>query len=200
LTEIVVQPVVGTTLTMDKADGVVLMSTVVLNGQPQASSGSLQDLTVINARGTAAAWNVTGYVTDIGAPGAPTIEPIPGIVVPTCSLAGGGGSPHRLCIPGDNMAWQPSAAILHDIIFGDVAQVNAGTAHATDAANWLSQLIAAGATGVDGLGGLLEQNLLCGSPAEHSGGTFGCDANLFLGVPASAGAGTYTGGLVLTLV
>ena len=51
-----------------------------------------------------------------------------------------------------------------------------------------------------GIGGLAETNLLCSAPTDHAGGTFSCDAALFLGVPASAGAGTYTGGLVLTLV
>ena len=40
---------------------------------------------------------------------------------------------------------------------------------------------------------------LCSSATDHSGGTFGCNAILWLGVPASAGAGTYTGNLTLTL-
>lgn len=197
LTEIVVQPVVGTTMTLDKVAGVIMMSTVVLNGQPQASSGSLQDLTVINARGTAAGWTVSGFVTDIGAPGGPTVTLPTGQTVPSCSAAGGGGSPHRLCIPGDNMGWSPTAAVAHDVIPGDVAQVNAGPADAADAAAWLADLIDGGA---DGIGGLGEVNVLCASPDDHSGGTFACDASLFLGVPASAGAGTYNGGLVLTLV
>lgn len=203
LTEIVVQPVVGTTMTLDKADGVVMMSPVVLNGSPQASSGSLQDITVINARGTAAGWSLSGFVTDLGAAGSPTVTLPTGQTVPACSVAGSltPGTPHhRLCIPGDNMGWSPVASIAHDVIFGDVAQVSAGAADAADAAGWLAQLIAAGAAGVDGIGGLGEVNELCSSPLDHSGGTFACDAALFLGVPASAGAGTYTGGLVLTLV
>jgi hypothetical protein len=37
LTEIVVQPVVGTTMTLDKDPGLVVMSPVVLNDEPQAS-------------------------------------------------------------------------------------------------------------------------------------------------------------------
>jgi hypothetical protein len=216
LTEIVVQPVVGTTMTLDKAPGQVIMSTVILNGQPQASTGAIQQLTVTNARGTAAAWNVTGYVTDLGIAGlTPTFSPLPGVVVPACSAAGSFGlvtTPDRNCIPGDNLGWAPSAAIAHDRIAGDVAHVTAGPAHDTTAAGWLAQLIAAGSgapasdtppstvPGVDGLGGLQEQNNLCGAPVDQSGGTFTCDAALFLGVPASAGAGIYTGGLVLTLV
>ena len=200
LTEIVVQPVIGTTMTLDKAPGLVVMDPVTLNGNSQASLGSLRDLTVTNARGTAAGWSVTGFVTDLGAPGSPTVTLPTGQTVPTCSLAGGGGSPSRLCIPGNNMGWQPAASIAHQVIAGDVAQVSAGPSDATDATDWITQLRAAGAAGVDGIGGLGEQNLLCSSPADHSGGTFSCDASLFLGVPASAAAGSYTGGLVLTLL
>jgi hypothetical protein len=203
LTEIVVQPVIGTTMTLDKLAGQVIMSPVILNGQPQAGSGSLQDITVTNARGTAAGWTVSGFITDLGAPGGPTITLPTGQTVPACSAAGSFGTsptPHRLCIPGDNMGWAPNASIAHDIIFGDVAQVASGPADATSAADWLSQLIAAGAAGVNGIGGLQEVNVLCSSPTDHSGGTFACDAALFLGVPASAGAGNFAGGLVLTLL
>jgi len=205
LTEIIVQPVIGTTMTLDKVAGNVIMSPVVLNGDPQASTGSLQDLTVTNARGTAAGWTLSGFVTDLSAPGGPmlTLPPPFNQTIPACSATGSLGlqsAAHRLCIPGDNMGWAPSAAIAHDVIFGDVAEVAAGPADAADAADWLSQLIAAGSTGVNGIGGLQEVNVLCSSPVDHSGGTFACDAALFLGVPASAGAGNYAGGLVLTLL
>jgi hypothetical protein len=205
LTEIVVQPVIGTTMTMDKEPGLVVMSPVVLNGEAQVSSGAIRPVTVTNARGSAAGWTVTGYVTDLGTAGSPTIEPLPGVVIPFCPTSGSaqgnydGATSDRRCIPGDNLGWDPSAQIVHDIIAGDVAIVNEGPAHATSAADWRAQLVAAGRTGVNGLGGLLEPNVLCTSPANNSGGTFQCDANLFLGVPASAAAGTYTGGLVLTL-
>jgi hypothetical protein len=206
LTEIVVQPVVGTTMTLDKVAGPVLMSPVVLNGQAQASTGSLQNLTVTNARGSAAGWTLSGFVTDLGAPGSPTITLPTGQTIASCSAAGNPFGPpalqaaNRLCIPGDNMGWSPVASIAHNVIFGDVAQVQAGPSDAADAAAWLAQLVAAGAAGVNGIGGLQENNVLCSSPADHSGGTFACDAALFLGVPASAGAGNYAGGLVLTLL
>ncbi|MGK2947746.1 MAG: Ig-like domain-containing protein [Acidimicrobiales bacterium] len=216
LTQIIVQPVVGTTMTFDKAPGEVFMTTVVLNGAPQVSTGAIQPVTVTNARGTAAAWNVTGYVTDIGIAGStPTFSPLPGVTVPACSAAGSFGlvtTPDRNCIPGDNLGWDPTAQITHDRIAGDVAHVVAGPEHTASAADWLTQLITAGSgapasatppstvPGPDGLGGLQEQNNLCGAPINQSGGTFQCDASLFLGVPASAGAGIYTGGLVLTLL
>ena len=35
---------------------------------------------------------------------------------------------------------------------------------------------------------------------NQSGGTFTCNAALYVGVPASAGEGVYGGGLVLTLL
>lgn len=207
LTEIVVQPVVGTVMTLDKGAGLVVMDPVVLNGQAQASNGSLQNLLVTNARGSSAGWTLSGFVTDLGAPGSPTITLPTGQTIAACSNAGsaggafgGGTTPDRLCIPGDNMGWNPTSLIAHDVIFGDVAQVNSGPADATSSADWLAQLVAAGAAGKDGIGGLQENNVLCSSPANHSGGTFVCDAALYLGVPASAGAGTYSGGLVLTLL
>jgi hypothetical protein len=202
LTEIVVQPVIGTTMTMDKAPGVVQMTPVVLNGQAQVSTGSIQPVVVTNARGTAAGWSVSGYVTDLGAPGAPTFSPLPGVTIAACSPEGSFGilpDANRLCIPGDNMGWAPSAQIVHDVIYGDVAQVTPGPADAADAGAWLAQLVAAAGARVDGIGGLQEVNELCSAPLDRSGGTFQCDAALFLGVPASAAAGTYTGGLVLTL-
>jgi hypothetical protein len=215
LTQIVAQPVVGTTMSMSKVPGAIVMSPVVLNGSEQVSTGALNTITVTNARGTAAAWSVTAYVTDLGAAGARTFEPLPGVVVPLCSLAGAGpfaANPafaatidsDRLCIPGDNLGWTPAAAVAHNDIPGDVAAVTPGAASAASPAAWLAALVAAGNTadpaqGVDGLGGLLGAKTLCSAPVNQSGGTFTCNASLYLGVPASAGAGTYTGGLVLTL-
>ena len=216
LTEIVVQPVVGTTMTLDKVPGLVVMSPVVLNGVEQVSTGTMQNLTVTNARGTAAAWSVTAYVTDLGAAGSPTFSPLPGVTVSLCSNAGAGPfianpalaatiASNRLCIPGDNLGWIPTSSVVHNDIPGDVAQVVSGPASAANAAAWLALLVTAGntldpAVGVDGLGGLLSAKTLCSGTVNRSGGTFACDATLFLGVPASAGAGTYTGGLVITLV
>ncbi len=205
LTQIISVEVIGTTLSMEQAGQFVQLTDVVLNGAPQVATGAIQPVVVTNARGDAAAWNVTGYATDIGAPGGPTFDldqngdGVPDTTVPDCGWIA--GSPDRLCIPGDNLGWGPSAQITHDQIPGDVAAVNAGPANAADAADWLSQLIAEGAAGNGGgIGGLLEQNLLCGAPVNQSGGTFQCDAALYLGVPASAGAATYSGGLVLTLL
>ena len=104
------------------------------------SSGAIQPVTVTNARGTAAGWTVTGYVTDLGTAGSPTVTPLPGVTIPFCDRSGPGAnqgnytgtSYDRRCIPGDNLAWGPSSPITHDIIAGDVAQVFSGPAHATE--------------------------------------------------------------------
>ena len=139
--------------------------------------------------------------------------------MPACSAAGslggifGGGTlPDRNCIPGDNVGWNPTANVAHDRIGGDVAHVTPGAAHAIGDGDWLAQLIAAGSGAAatatppsvvpspNGLGGLQEQNILCSAPTNQSGGTFSCDAAIYVGVPASAGQGFYTGGLVLTLI
>jgi len=221
LQQILVLPVVGTTMTLDKVPGLVGLSTVTLNGKPQVSTGAINAITVTNARGTAAGWSVTAYATDLGTASAATFSPLPGVTVPLCSNAGAGPfianpalaatiASDRNCIPGDNLGWTPAAVVSHSPIPGDVATVAAGPASATgvapvtDAQAWLAALIAAGNTkdpgvGVDGLGGLLSSKTLCSSPVNHSGGTFICNAALYLGVPASAAAGTYSGGLVITL-
>ncbi|RMH80828.1 MAG: hypothetical protein D6683_04875 [Actinomyces sp.] len=193
--------VIGAALTMEQTAQFVALSDVTLNGSPQVSSGAINQVTVTNARGNGVGWTVTGFVTDFGAPGGPTTDPDgPGPLppVPDCGFLG--GTPDRLCIPGDNLGWSPSAVVAHATIPGDVAAVTAGPAHAVDAVDWLSQLTTAGAAGtVNGLGGLNEPNVLCSAAAGVDGGTFTCDATLWLGVPASAGTGTYTGVLTLTL-
>jgi hypothetical protein len=146
---------------------------VTLNGEYQLTNGTIQPVTVTNARGTSAGWSVTGQVSDF------KTDPA------GADCRGGDANEYRLCIPGDNLDWGPSAGIVHTVIPGDVAAVDAG------------------ATGdllhpwTRGLGTTAQT--LCSSPVDQSGGTFQCNANLSLGVPASAGAGTYTANLTLTL-
>ncbi len=228
------------------------LGAIVLDGNPQVATGSLNDLTVTNARGTAAGWTVTAYSTDYGNALSPVLDfdgPGPAPEVPVCSVdavalaaaAGapaGTGEPDRNCISGNNMGYAPYAEIDHVQIPGDVATVTSGAASAADAAAWLVELSCAGqdieagyltdpdpavwdgatdtTTGVltcfnggtngDGLVGYTgnpavgaPQSLICSAATDVSGGTFGCDADLWLGVPASAGAGTYAGSIILTL-
>ena len=72
---------------MTEASQFVSMTPVTLNGQPQASTGAIQPITVTNARGNGVGWNVTGFVTDFGAPGGPTITLPTGQTIPNCSAA-----------------------------------------------------------------------------------------------------------------
>lgn len=218
LTQVVTFNVIGATLTMEQTGQFLALSDITLNGQPQVATGSLNDITILNARGDAAAWTVSAYSTDYGTPGAPTVDfdgpgPLPAVY--DCSddsgLLGGAGAADRLCITGNNMGWAPTAGVLHDVIPGDVAAVNPGPASAADAAAWLAELVSVGVvndpTGGLGQGGLVGYtggagapgSELCTAPINQSGGTFGCDADLFLGVPASAGAGAYNGAIILTL-
>ncbi len=174
---------------------------LLLSGQPKTVEGSLNDITVTNARGDAAGWTVTAYSTDYGTPGGPTVATPTGDVY-SCSAGtaaglGGPSAADRLCIPGTNT---------HNVIPGDVAAVTPGPASAANGAAWLASLIAGGLVeSTDGLpswdtaGNNTLQAELCTAADSVSGGTFGCDADLWLGVPASAGAGDYTGSIILTL-
>ena len=208
LTEIVVQPVIAGGFTFDKAPDPVVMSAVILDGERHVSTGAIRPVTVTNARGTNTGWygdrlrDRPRYdrLTDPRADPRRGHPVLPAGTAPARPRATTTAPRYdRRCIPGDNLAWTPAAVISHHIIAGDVAQVFGGPAHAISAADWQAQLDAAGRTGVNGLGGLAEPNVLCSSPADHSGGTFTCTAPLYLGVPATAAAGTYSGGLVLTL-
>ncbi len=197
--QIITQVVIGAALTAEQSGSNILMGGAILDGTPQVVSGSIHPVTITNARGDATGWTLSGYVTDFGAPGAPLSDPDgagPALPVPDCGSLGGPADAR--CIPGDNLAWTPTASVAHNLIAGDVAAVNPGPAIAPDAATWLNNHTAG--TAGDGLGGLGEINVLCGATASQSGGTFVCDADLFLAIPASAAAATYTAVLVLTLL
>jgi len=201
LNQIITVTVTGAALTLEQTGQFVTMSPVTLNGAPQVSTGAINQMTVTNSRGDLVGWTVSGYVTDLATSAGPHTDPDLGgplPPVPDCGFLV--GTADALCIPGDNLGWTPSATVAHVQINGDVATVTAGPSHATSGADWLAQLVAAGPAGVNGLGGLAENNVLCSAAAGTDGGTFTCDAALYLGVPASAGAGTYSGALVLTLL
>ncbi len=172
LTQVIDVTVTGTTMKMDQAGQFVTLAGVTLNGEYQLTNGAIQPITVTNARGTASGWSVTGQVSDFKVNSGD----------PSCS--GGDANEYRLCIPANNLAWGPSAGIIHTVIPGDVAAVTAG-ATGDLAHPWTSPLNTS--------------STLCSSAVNVSGGTFRCNANLSLGVPASAGAGHYTANLTLTL-
>ncbi|WP_343448451.1 HtaA domain-containing protein [Micromonospora oryzae] len=87
----------------------------------------------------------------------------------------GGGS-----IDADNLGWVPSASVVTDGLAGAPGVVTPGATAAPGA-------------------GLGTARALCTSASGASNGTFGCGAQLNLGIPASAPAGDYTAVLTLTL-
>ena len=242
LQQIVVVPVFGADLTMSQASGLpedVLGRTVTasgctgpavtLNGQPQFACGAMWPITVVNARGTDARWDLTGQVSDFLDPVAPAGT--------TCDTI---ATYSNHCIPGGNLSWVPAAGVGHGIVPGDVAQVSPGNAilnlgvQAPSLANTAALGnasagpfgVGAGAaiaaySGAPGQSSVATQTnpvaevasyaglhdvaqTLCNSAATHSGGTFICGAGLVVAVPASAAAAPFnpatgTGGYQATL-
>lgn len=170
LDQVVEVEVNGAGMTIKQAGSLVTLPAVTLNGKPQKTMGALNGLTVVNARGTDAGWSLTGQMTSDFSDG--TGDGV-------CP-AGDPSTWDNHCIPGGNVGWAPSAEVAHDVIPGDVADVDAGAP--------LPQ------------GGLDEARTLCQAPANHSGGTFECGGGIGLGIPASAAAGLYQATLTLTLV
>lgn len=171
LDQVVQVTVNGASMTMEQSGALITLSPITLNGQPQGTTGALNGLTVLNARGTDAGWSLTGQMTtDFGDGVGDGVCPI---TDPTTW--------DNHCIPGGNLGWSPSASVAHVVIPGDVAQVTAGAAV------------------VPFQPGLGSAQVLCSSPANHSGGTFSCGGDVALAIPASAAAGTYSGTLTLTL-
>jgi len=199
---------------------------VQLNGQPQTACGALNPITIINARGTDAKWDITAQVTDFvdgtrgpgdvctGAPGQNNVSPLasPNNI--------GQATKDNHCIPGDNLGWVPLAQITHSAVPGDTAAITAGGIILPPSFAPTAQIPPTFPPGIatvrqntntvtspfsilslttpgPGLHDLAQE--LCGAPVNQSGGTFQCDAGLLLAVPASAAAGTYTATLTLTL-
>jgi hypothetical protein len=157
---------------------------------------------VTNARGSDAGWTLTGQVSDF-------LDPAVGPTT-TCDTP---ATYSNHCIPGGNLSWGPLAAVAHDVVPGDVAQVAAGPAVAPP-----SVLAAVLASSGPLAGHKLQANpvaepsptaglhtsaqTLCSAASTTSGGTFECGANLVVAVPASAfapGAPGYQATLTLTL-
>jgi hypothetical protein len=172
--------ILGDVMTMSQEESNIELEEITLDGKPQVTTGSMNQITVINRRGDGASWNVTGQVTDFKVEGLGSNCP-----------ASNQSTWRFDCIPGSNLGWTPIAAVAHQVVPGDVAKVDAGS-------DILASAIAAGLHTNDGLG--TSGNSLCSSPATQSGGSFVCDAGLTLTVPASAAAGTYQATLTLTLL
>jgi hypothetical protein len=179
---------------------------ITLNGNAQNACGAVSPLTITNATGLDTGWTLTGQVTDFNDPAAPTL---------TCDTP---ATYNNHCIPGDNLAWQPAAAVSHTIVPGDVAQVTAGPIvlppnpqpPVVNANPVLQGALTQANPVVEpsptvGLHSAMQ--MLCSTNAGQAGGTFICGAGLELAVPASAaeptlgsfGAPAYQANLTLTL-
>jgi hypothetical protein len=151
----------------------VQLSNLTLNGDYQIASGNLNTMTVENRRGSSAAWSLVGQASDLKASGFT------------------GACPNRLCIPATNLSWQPAVSLVPATrIPGDVGAIVPGSSGSATTP-WT--------TGLGSNPTISATSTLCSAATGVSGGTFTCAAPLKLGVPASAGAGTYTGTIVLTL-
>ena len=175
---------------------------VTLNGKPQNACGVMAPVTVTNSRGSDAGWSLTGQISDFLDASVPPTT--------TCDTP---ASYSNHCIPGGNLSWGPLAAVGHDVVPGDVAQVTAGPAVAPPS------VLAAVLQASGPLAGTKLQaspvaepaptaglhngaQTLCSTASTQSGGTFECGANLVVAVPASAfapGAPGYRATLTLTL-
>lgn len=105
---------------------------ITLNGQPQYACGTIAPLTVVNARGTDAGWDLTGQITDFidsGLATSSTLTPVGATPLGTsnnlCDLQ---NNYTNHCIPGGNAGWGPAAAVAQGIVPGDVAEVLPGLA------------------------------------------------------------------------
>ncbi|MBA2954605.1 hypothetical protein GON03_09730 [Nocardioides sp. MAH-18] len=148
----------------------VNLSATTLNGHVQTATGSLNQVTVTDTRGTNAGWTLTGRLAG------DFINATPGNENGNTTATGVEPNSHNR-IPASNLSWNPavSLAVPTDGLPGDVA---AGSTTA------LSKTVAK-TLAVAGVGG--------------GGGTWQADAALSLTVPAYVNKGTYTATLDLVL-
>lgn len=146
---------------------------ITLNGEPQFACGDMAPITVVNARGTDAGWDLTGQITDFIDSGKVTttnltpvgVTPV-GAMDSSCDTV---ATYNNHCIPGDNAGWLPAAAVAQNIVPGDVAEVAAG-------ANLLAPGFAAPTT---------PTGILSGSCGTYAAGS---NAGTYYTTPNSAGA------------
>jgi hypothetical protein len=151
----------------------VPLGDVTLRGDYVVASGALQPWTITDARGSNLGWSVTATVSDFTDAAGSALS---------CT------TPSRTCIPATNLGWVPSASVISTSIPGSTSQVIPGPSLSDTLAPWLVPLNGTG-TG----------SVLCFAPPGQGGGTYRCDARLFLAIPASAGEGSYSADLTMTI-
>jgi len=117
--------------TLIAANGACSGPAIKLNGQPQYACGDMAPITIVNARGTDAGWDLTGQITDFIDSGKVTATSLTpgnattlGTLNSSCDTV---ATYNNHCIPGDNAGWLPAAAVAQNIVPGDVAEVSPGS-------------------------------------------------------------------------
>jgi hypothetical protein len=143
-------------------DNAVELDPVTSTGSDQTTTGELAAVTVTNGRGSTAGWTLSGQATDFT-------------------------GDNNTILPGVNLGWAPSAAVVPDSYTPPAGQpasiVNAGATVAPRANNQ----------------GLTRSRTLASAPANQSAGQFTAGGVVTLGVPGATRAGTYSSILTLTL-
>ncbi|HWW52477.1 MAG TPA: hypothetical protein VNY84_01820, partial [Acidimicrobiales bacterium] len=159
----------------------------VLNGNPMYVAGLLSEVTVTNARGTDDGWTLTGQVTDFVDGTRAGLASLCSAPNPTPSI--GQSPPNNHCIPGSNLGWQPSAAIVDQAVPGDTAAVTPGGTivppiPGLNITGTVARPVLPITLPIPNLHDAAQ--VLCYAQDNQSGGTFHCDAGLALAVPGSA--------------
>jgi hypothetical protein len=92
------------TLSLSQTGGSVLFDPVTLDGANQVTTADLNELTIVDARGTDAPWTLTASVTDFAH---------------TTSSTG------NITIPGSNLAWSPTCTVVEGVV-GSVSDGGSG--------------------------------------------------------------------------
>jgi len=160
----------------------VVLSKVTLNGSWQTTSGTLNPVTVVDARGTLAGWTLTGQFTARTKSGYWADNPNgnPGAFENETPV----GNPQDNYIRADQFSWTPSAAPATETFNGTTVPEGRANEVTAGAASTLSSS---------------SPTTLCQAAAGGGGGTFVCSAPVSLNVPPWVAAGTYAATLNLVV-
>ncbi len=175
------------TITENSAGGAnnqtdVVLSKVTLNGTWQTTSGYLNPVTVVDARGTLAGWTLTGQFTARTKTGYWASNPNgnPGAFENETPV----GNAQDNYIRSAQFSWTPTANVGTETFNGTTVPMGRANEIAPGAMSTLSTSKA---------------TTLCSAAAGGGGGTFVCGAPVSLNVPPWVAAGTYAATLNLVI-
>lgn len=152
ISQTVVQQVNGTVLSQSQAASVINMTPITLDGTEQTSTGDLNDVTVVDGRGTLEGWSVTATLTD---------------------LNDGSAAPNHT-IPATNMTWTPTC----DAVDGNASEVTAGST--TTLHNTTAAALCTAAVGGGGGTYVADADLSLVVPSSIAAGTYTATLTLLL--------------------